>query len=127
MDKWKTLGIIASLALPGLVQAESTDLLIDDSDLLGGAGTFTTPDFSETTEASWRDYFVTSLSDAQTRNDKGETKYLRYALRIEYEQAFAQHWYARLDVKGRSFRSLDEQAVQRGQAKGMLTGESYEH
>lgn len=95
-----------------------TDDLLNDSD-------FSAPEI-KVNEANWRDYFVTSLSHDQTRTDEGETSYLRYALRVEYEQAFAKGWFARVDVKGTSYRSLDKQAQQRGQYEGKLTGEPYE-
>ncbi len=67
------------------------------------------------TQASWQDYFVTTLSHEQTRNDEGDTRFLRYSARVEYEQAFAKGWFGRVDVKGSSYRSLDQQAQQRGE------------
>jgi len=128
MDTLKTIQIltIASIGLTfSNVYAEenpysNTDLLLDDAE-------FEAPEIEEQ-EQSWRDNFVTTLAHEQTRNDVGDTKFLRYSVRLEYEQGFAKNWFARVDAKGTSYRSLDQQAVQRGQFKGLPAGEgeSYE-
>ena len=100
-------------------------LLLQDEFLLLENNDFNAPPFAAK-EKSWRDYFVGSLSHDQTRTDNGDTRYLRYAARVEYEQGFAKNWYTRVDVKARSYRSLDQQALQRGQSKGQVTGDSYQ-
>jgi len=126
--KFKTFGI-ATLILGSNIfyQELFADEKIPPQDdlLLQDDSSFNAP-LIETKQDSWRDFFVGSLTHDQTRTDEGGTKYLRYAARAEYEQGFAKDWYARLDLKGSSYRSLDQQAIQKGQSKGKLTGESYE-
>jgi hypothetical protein len=98
------------------------DLLQSDEFLLTDDSGFIAPEIEEN-EQSWKDYFVTSISHDQTRTDEGDTSYFRYALRVEYEQAFAEGWYTRVDVKATSYRSLDQQARQRS---GTSNGDAYQ-
>ncbi len=95
------------VGLSSIAHAEEDLLLEDDFD-------FSAPSM-EKKESSWRDYFVTSLSHDQTRNDKGDSSYHRYAVRVEYEQALAPSWFSRVDLKATSFRSPDKQAKQRNE------------
>ncbi len=116
--------VVVGNLLPQKTFADETNMAQDDL-LLQDDSSFSAPSVAAKKD-SWRDYFVGSLTHDQTRTDEGDTKYLRYAARVEYEQGFANNWYTRVDVKGTSYRSLDQQAMQKGQSKAKLTGESYE-
>lgn len=130
----------ASFAAPNSAGGQSPDgsdflaedaLLLDDDLLLEDESLIFSQDspsneFKKKPQAAWLDHFVTSLSHQQTRTDEGETSYFRHTIRVEYEQAIANGWYARIDAKGTSYQSLDKQALQRGEAMGMATGETYQ-
>ena len=78
------------------------DLLLDDELLNTDPSTNEagSSPFGQSQAPSWRDYFVSSLSHTQTRTDEGDTSYMRQTARIEYEQAIAAGWFARVDIKG---------------------------
>jgi hypothetical protein len=111
-----TSSFLLATAFCNFALAEEGDLLVEDDllsdDLLSEDSPFL-EDTNTSDEKSWKDYFVFTLAHEQTRDDTGDTLILRYNARVEYEQAFASNWYARIDAKGNSYRSPDRLAKQR--------------
>ncbi len=87
-------------------------LLLDDGLMLNSSDMFGS---SDAQEKSWKDYFVFSLAHQETHDDEGENPIFRNTVRVEYEQAFANNWFARLDVKGTHYQLDDRQALQKGE------------
>lgn len=118
----KTFLFCAAL-LPGISFAEENlsqekSLLQEDSFLQDDGSGFNNSDmFSNTTtnEKSWKDYLVFSLSHQQTHDEEGENPIFRNIARVEYEQAFANNWFARVDVKGTHYQLDDTQAINEGE------------